>query len=117
MIKQEKFLYIAITAVLIFGITYFGLNVLKKEPTIILTGNCSEIIEYTAQDETAVCNLASIALPSYVNQKERTFDFKKLREVVKVAIRNLNRVIDINYYPTPETKKSNSRHRPVGLGI
>ncbi len=83
----------------------------------ILTGNCSEIVEYTAPDESAVCNLASIALPSYVDSKSRTFDFKKLREVVKVAIRNLNRVIDINYYPTPETKKSNSRHRPVGLGV
>lgn len=89
----------------------------KNLGTIKSSNLCSEIIEYTAPDETAVCNLASIALPSYVNQKERTFDFKKLREVVKVAIRNLNRVIDINYYPTPETKKSNSRHRPVGLGI
>ena len=81
----------------------------------ILTGNCTEIIEYSSPEETAVCNLASIALPMYVNK--RTFDFKKLKEVVKVAIRNLNRVIDINYYPTPETKTSNMRHRPVGLGV
>lgn len=83
----------------------------------ILTGNCTEIIEYTSPEETAVCNLASIALPTYVNSKTKQFNFKKLREVVKVAIRNLNRVIDINYYPTPETKTSNMRHRPVGLGV
>ncbi len=83
----------------------------------ILTGNCTEIVEYSSPDETAVCNLASIALPSYVNTKTRTFDFKKLREAVKIVIKNLNRVIDINYYPTPETRTSNMRHRPVGLGV
>jgi ribonucleotide reductase alpha subunit len=83
----------------------------------ILTGNCTEIIEYSDKDETSVCNLASLALPTYVDPKRKTFNYAKLREVVRVAIRNLNRVIDINYYPTPETKKSNSRHRPVGLGV
>jgi ribonucleotide reductase alpha subunit len=83
----------------------------------ILTGNCSEIIEYSSPDETAVCNLASIALPSYVQLETRTFDYQKLREVVKIAIKNLNRVIDINFYPTPETHRSNMRHRPVGLGV
>jgi ribonucleotide reductase alpha subunit len=83
----------------------------------ILTGNCTEIIEYSAPDESAVCNLASIALPMYVDAKKKIFDFEKLKEVVKVAIRNLNRVIDINYYPTPETRNSNMRHRPVGLGV
>ena len=83
----------------------------------ILTGNCTEIIEYSDKDETAVCNLASIALPSYVDAEKHAFDYEKLREVVKVAIRNLNRVIDINYYPTPETERSNMRHRPVGLGV
>jgi ribonucleoside-diphosphate reductase alpha chain len=83
----------------------------------ILTGNCTEVVQYTSSEETAVCNLASIALPTYVNPKSKTFDFKKLREVVKVAIRNLNRVIDINYYPIPETFTSNMRHRPVGLGV
>ena len=81
----------------------------------ILTGNCTEIIEYSSPEETAVCNLASIALPMYI--EKRTFDFKKLKEVVKVAIRNLNRVIDINYYPTVETEISNMRHRPIGLGV
>jgi ribonucleoside-diphosphate reductase alpha chain len=83
----------------------------------VLTGNCTEIIEYSDENETAVCNLASIALPSYVDTKKRTFDFEKLREVVTVATKNLNRVIDINYYPTPETRASNMRHRPVGLGV
>jgi len=81
----------------------------------VLTGNCTEIIEYSNEDETAVCNLASIALPSYVENK--VFNYDKLRQVVKVSIKNLNRVIDINYYPTPETKNSNMRHRPVGLGV
>jgi len=81
----------------------------------ILTGNCSEIIEYSAEDETAVCNLASLALPTYI--ENRVFNYAKLRQVVKVAIKNLNRVIDINFYPTPETRNSNMRHRPTGLGI
>jgi ribonucleotide reductase alpha subunit len=83
----------------------------------VLTGNCTEIIEYSDKDETAVCNLASIALPTYVDQKRKKFNFDKMREVVKVATKNLNRVIDINFYPTPETKRSNTRHRPVGLGV
>jgi ribonucleoside-diphosphate reductase alpha chain len=83
----------------------------------ILTGNCTEIIEYSSPEETAVCNLASVALPMYVDAKKRAFNYDKLREVVKVAIKNLNRVIDINYYPTPETERSNKRHRPVGLGV
>jgi ribonucleoside-diphosphate reductase alpha chain len=81
----------------------------------VLTGNCSEIIEYSSADETAVCNLASLSLPAFVSKGE--FDFAELRRVVRVAIRNLNRVIDINYYPTPETRRSNLRHRPVGLGV
>jgi len=81
----------------------------------VLTGNCTEIIEYSSPEETSVCNLASIALPTYVEQKQ--FNYNMLRKVVKVAIKNLNRVIDINFYPTPETKRSNMRHRPVGLGV
>ena len=87
----------------------------KNLGTIKSSNLCCEILEYSAPDETAVCNLASIALPSYVN--DRVFDFDKLREVVETATVNLNRVIDINYYPTPETKNSNMRHRPIGLGI
>lgn len=81
----------------------------------VLTGNCTEIMEYSSPEETAVCNLASLALPSYV--QDRVMDYDRLRRVVKVAITNLNRVIDINYYPTPETRTSNMRHRPVGLGV
>ena len=81
----------------------------------ILTGNCSEIIQYSSPEESAVCNLASISLPAYV--KGSDFDYDTLRKVVKIAIKNLNRVIDINFYPTPETLTSNMRHRPVGLGV
>ncbi len=87
----------------------------------ILTGNCSEIIEYSSPEETAVCNLASIGLPAFVHHTRGSsigkFDYDRLRQVVKVAIRNLDRVIDINFYPTPETRRSNMRHRPVGLGV
>ena len=89
----------------------------KNLGTIKSSNLCTEIIEYSSPDETAVCNLASIGLPMYVDAKKRTFDYDKLKEVVKVAIRNLNRVIDINFYPTPETSNSNMRHRPVGLGV
>ncbi len=89
--------------------------------TIKSSNLCSEIIEYSSPEETAVCNLASIGLPYFVHVPRSgargTFDYDKLREVVKVAIRNLDRVIDINYYPTKETRTSNMRHRPVGLGI
>jgi len=81
----------------------------------ILTGNCTEILEYSDKNETAVCNLASIGLPSFV--KKDKFDFNLLRKVVATVTHNLNRVIDINYYPTPETKTSNMRHRPIGMGI
>ena len=83
--------------------------------TIKSSNLCSEIIEYSDKDESAVCNLASIGLPAFV--ENGIFNFDKLREVVKVATRNLNRVIDINYYPTPETQRSNMRHRPIGMGV
>jgi ribonucleoside-diphosphate reductase alpha chain len=83
--------------------------------TIKSSNLCSEIIEYSDKDESAVCNLASIGLPAFV--EDNTFNFDKLRKVVEVATRNLNRVIDINYYPTPETERSNMRHRPIGLGV
>jgi len=82
----------------------------------ILTGNCTEIIEFSSPEETAVCNLASIALPYFLTES-KTFDFERLRSVVHVIVRNLNRVIDINYYPTVEAKRSNMRHRPIGLGV
>ncbi|KAF0491440.1 ribonucleotide reductase [Gigaspora margarita] len=89
----------------------------KNLGTITCSNLCTEIIEYTAPDEVAVCNLASISLPKFVNVKTKTFDFNKLHEIAKVVIRNLNKVIDKNYYPVPEAEKSNKRHRPVGLGV
>jgi ribonucleoside-diphosphate reductase alpha subunit len=85
--------------------------------TIKSSNLCCEIIEYSDQDETAVCNLASIALPPFVNEKTKEFDYHKLHEVTKVVTNNLNRVIDINFYPTEKTKNSNLRHRPIGIGI
>jgi ribonucleoside-diphosphate reductase subunit M1 len=73
-------------------------------------------VEYSAPDEVAVCNLASIALPSFVLDKD-TFDYKNLKRITKVITRNLNKIIDVNYYPVPEAKKSNMRHRPIGIGV
>ena len=90
----------------------------QKNLGVIKSSNlCSEIIEYTDSGETAVCNLASMALPTYVDPVTRTFDYDGFRQAVAVAVRNLNRVIDINYYPTAETRTSNMRHRPIGLGV
>ncbi len=83
--------------------------------TIKSSNLCAEIIEYTSPDEVAVCNLASIALPRFVNNG--VFDYQKLYEVSKVVTRNLNRVIDANFYPVAEAKVSNLRHRPVGIGV
>ncbi|XP_067463903.1 ribonucleoside-diphosphate reductase large subunit [Thunnus thynnus] len=84
--------------------------------TIKSSNLCTEIVEYTSKDEVAVCNLASIALNMYVTP-ERTFDFKKLLSVTKVIVKNLNKIIDINYYPVPEAERSNKRHRPIGIGV
>jgi ribonucleotide reductase alpha subunit len=74
-------------------------------------------VEYSSPEETAVCNLGSIGLPMFVNQATREFDFELLHKVTKVLTRNLNRVIDINYYPTEKTQRSNMRHRPIGIGV
>lgn len=84
--------------------------------TIKSSNLCTEIIEYTAPDEVAVCNLASLALPKYVTE-EGTFDHDKLFEVTYQATLNLNKIIDGNYYPVEEAKNSNLRHRPIGLGV
>ena len=83
--------------------------------TIRSSNLCTEILEYTSADEVAVCNLASLALPRFVN--EGKFDFNKLYEVTYQVARNLNRIIDNNYYPIEEAKRSNLRHRPIGLGV
>ena len=85
--------------------------------TIKSSNLCSEIVQYSDNNETAVCNLASMALPMFVNTETRTFDYDTLHKVVKVVIRNLDRVIDVNYYPTEKTRVSNMLHRPVGLGV
>jgi len=85
--------------------------------TIKCSNLCTEIVEYSSPDEVAVCNLASIALNRYVNVADQTYDFKKLAEVTRVVTRNLNRIIDVNFYPVPEAEKSNKRHRPVGIGV
>ncbi|KAG9954057.1 hypothetical protein KCU85_g790, partial [Aureobasidium melanogenum] len=90
----------------------------QKNLGVIRSSNlCTEIIEYTAPDEVAVCNLASLALPTFVDMNEEKFDFKKLHEVVQVVTKNLNKIIEINHYPVPEARKSNFRHRPIGLGV
>jgi ribonucleoside-diphosphate reductase alpha subunit len=78
---------------------------------------CTEVVQYSSPEETAVCNLASLALPAFVNQQKKTFNFAMLRRTVRQLTQNLNRVIDINYYPTPETRTSNMRHRPIGIGV
>ena len=87
--------------------------------TIKCSNLCTEIIEYTSKDEVAVCNLASVALNRYVevNGDSRTYNFQKLAEVTRVITRNLNRIIDINYYPLPEARNSNMRNRPIGIGV
>lgn len=104
--------------------------------TIKCSNLCTEIIEYTSADETAVCNLASIALPRFVRERAaspgslsskklvgsldapgRYFDFEKLAEVTQQVTRNLNRIIDINYYPVDTARRSNMRHRPIGIGV
>jgi len=85
--------------------------------TIKSSNLCTEILEYSDDKETAVCNLASIALPTFVNEKTKLFDYEKLHEVAKVVTNNLNKVIDVNFYPTPKTERSNMLHRPIGIGV
>lgn len=87
----------------------------KNLGTIKSSNLCTEIVEYTAPDEVAVCNLASIALPRFVIDGK--FDHQKLFDITYVVTKNLNKIIDINYYPVPEARKSNMRHRPIGIGI
>jgi ribonucleoside-diphosphate reductase alpha chain len=92
----------------------------KNLGTIKSSNLCTEIIEYSDGNETAVCNLASIGLPSFIRQDETTgayFDFAELHKVAGIITRNLNRIIDINFYPTDKTRESNMRHRPIGIGV
>ena len=83
----------------------------------ILTGQCNEIALVSNKDNIAVCNLASICLPKFVDLKTKMFDYEKLKHVAGIVCRNLNHVIDVNFYPTPETKKTNIENRPIGIGI
>jgi len=90
----------------------------QKNIGVIKSSNlCAEIVEYSDKNQTAVCNLASIALPKFVDKKNKQYDYKKLYETAKLATKNLDQVIDINFYPTSKTSTSNNLHRPIGLGI
>ena len=92
----------------------------KNLGTIKSSNLCTEIMEYTSKDEVAVCNLASLALPKFIKTNERgyqVFDHEELKRVTKVATVNLNKIIDRNYYPVEEARRSNMRHRPIGLGV
>ena len=89
----------------------------KNLGTIKSSNLCCEILEHTDKDETAVCNLASIALPKFVNKETGEFDYEELHRISKIVTRNLNQVIDRNFYPTDTAKRSNMRHRPIGIGV
>ena len=88
----------------------------KNLGTIKSSNLCCEILEHTDKDETAVCNLASIALPKFVNKETGEFDYEELHRISKIVTRNLNQVIDKNFYPTDTAKRSNMRHSPIGIG-
>lgn len=89
----------------------------KNIGTIKSSNLCTEIIQYSDDKETAVCNLASIALPSFVNKDTKEFNYELLHSVTKIVTQNLNNVIDINFYPTEKSNTSNTKHRPIGLGV
>lgn len=89
----------------------------KNLGTIKSSNLCTEILEYTSPDEVAVCNLASVALNRFVDAETKSYDHQKLYDVVYRMTQNLNKIIDINYYPVPEAERSNKRHRPIGLGV
>lgn len=89
----------------------------KNIGTIKSSNLCTEVLLYSDDKETAVCNLCSIALPAFIEPNTQSFDYTKLHEITKVATYNLNKVIDINYYPTEKTRRSNMRHRPIGIGV
>jgi len=89
----------------------------KNLGTIRSSNLCTEIMEYTSADEVAVCNLASISLGKFVDTEKKTYDFQRLYDVTRIVTRNLNKVIDVNYYPVEEARNSNMRHRPIGIGV
>lgn len=91
----------------------------KNLGTIKSSNLCTEIMEYSSPEETAVCNLASIALPTFIEGTgpDKVYNFQRLHDVSKVVCKNLNRIIDINYYPVPSARRSNMRNRPIGIGV
>lgn len=89
----------------------------KNLGTIRCSNLCTEIVEYSSAEETAVCNLASISLSKLVDPETKQFDYETLHKITKIVTVNLNRIIDINFYPTPQTRRSNMRHRPIGIGV
>lgn len=89
----------------------------KNLGTIKSSNLCTEITEYSDKNETAVCNLASIGLSMFVDNERKIFNYEKLHSVTKVVTRNLNKIIDVNFYPTEKTRVSNMRHRPIGIGV
>lgn len=82
--------------------------------TIRSSNLCTEVVQYSSPDEVAVCNLASVAVNMFVNTNKKTYDFEKLKEIVKITTKNLDKIIDLNYYPIKEAENSNMRHRPIG---
>ena len=125
-VKARKIWEMFLQAQIETGMPYLGFkdainekNNQKNLGTIQCSNLCHEICEYTSRDEIAVCNLASIALPKYVDKDtdgKIIFNFEKLREVVKQVVKNLNKIIDYNYYPVKEAENSNRRHRNIGIG-
>lgn len=83
--------------------------------TIRCSNLCTEVVQYSSPDEIAVCNLASIAVNMFVSDDKKTYDFEKLKKITKVVTRNLDNIIDLNYYPVKEAQRSNFRHRPIGM--
>lgn len=123
-IKAQELMIRIVESQIEHGVPYIGFkdhanrkSNQKNLGTIKSSNLCIEIMEVSTPEETAVCNLASTCLPKFVDRENKTFDHEKLGEVVQIAIKNLNRVIDVNFYPTDKTKRSNLRHRPVGLGV
>lgn len=85
--------------------------------TIKSSNLCTEIVEYTSKDEVAVCNLASISLPAFVDKAAKSFNIQELVKIARICTKNLNKIIDLNYYPVPEARNSNMKHRPIGIGV
>merc|ERR1712042_378146 len=122
-VKAQKLWYAIVESQIETGTPYMlykdscnGKSNQQNLGTIKCSNLCTEIVEYSDDKEVAVCNLASIALNMFV-RPDKTFDFEKLKYISKVITRNLNKIIDLNFYPIPEAERSNKRHRPIGIGV